>query len=58
MSKPILAIIEDLVAYRDRITDRADRDMLADVANALSSLNAKAEHCEKHHVRPKPEVTG
>lgn len=39
-AKPTLALIEDLVAYRDRITDRADRDMLADVANELSTLNA------------------
>jgi hypothetical protein len=38
--KATLALIEDLVIYRDRISDRADRDMLADVANELSRLNA------------------
>jgi hypothetical protein len=41
MSKTTLSLIEDLVTYRDRISDRADRDMLADVANELSRLNAR-----------------
>lgn len=39
--KTTLSLIEDLVAYRDRVTDRADRAMLADVANELSRLNAR-----------------
>jgi hypothetical protein len=39
-SKTTLALIEDLVQYRDRVSDRANRDMLADVANELSQINA------------------
>lgn len=38
--KTTLALIEDLVAYRDRVSDRADRDMLANVANEISTLYA------------------
>lgn len=40
MAKTTLSLIEDVVNYRDRITDRADRDTLADVANELSRLGA------------------
>lgn len=41
-TKATLSIIEDVVTYRDQVSDRATRDMLADAANELSRLNARS----------------
>ncbi len=40
MAKTTLALIEAVVFYRNGVTNRADRELLADVANELSTLNA------------------
>ena len=40
MRRPFLAVIEDVVALRDRLNNRADRDLLADACDIMSRAAA------------------
>ena len=41
---PVRELAERLVGLRDRTSDRADRDLLADVANRLTELERDLEY--------------